>query len=82
MAGPFFANLGGFLMGLILGFPGILVDEVEITKWPRRSVVLPAGWTAIEIERLWIHGREASLTARHGAKAASLEFHSTPRQFA
>ena len=23
MAGPFFANLGGFLMGLILGFPGI-----------------------------------------------------------
>ena len=75
MAGPFFANLGGFLMGLILGFPGIAVDEGEVTGWPRRAVVLPAGWQAIEIERLWIHGREARLTARHGAKTATLEFH-------
>ena len=43
MAGPFFANLGGFLMGLILGFPGIAVDEGEVAGWPRRPVVLPAG---------------------------------------
>ena len=75
MAGPFFANLGGFLLGLILGFPGITVDEGEVTGWPRRSVVLPAGWQAIEIERLWIHGREARLTAHHGAQTATLEFH-------
>src|SRR4051794_25632836 len=57
MAGPFFANLGGFLLGLILGFPGITVDAGDVTGWPRRTVVLPTGWQAIEIERLWIHGR-------------------------
>ena len=41
MAGPFFANLGGFLMGLILGFPGIAVDEGEMTGWPRRAAYCP-----------------------------------------
>ena len=74
IAGPFFANLGGFLMGLILGFPGILVNEREPSGWPRRAVVLPAGWQAIEIERLWIHGREATLSARQGATSAMLSF--------
>ena len=28
-AGPFFANLGGFLMGLVLGFPGLFPDSGE-----------------------------------------------------
>ena len=74
MAGPFFANLGGFLMGLILGFPGLMVDEGEVAGWPRRTVVLPAGWDAIEIERIWVHGREAKLVARQGASSATLEF--------
>lgn len=75
IAGPFFANLGGFLMALILGFPGLAIDEGEATGWPQRAVVLPAGWQAIEIERLWIRGREARLRAHHGAQTATLEFH-------
>jgi trehalose/maltose hydrolase-like predicted phosphorylase len=75
MAGPFFANLSGFLLGLMLGFPGVLVDEDEPTTWPRRPVVLPSGWEAIEIERLWVHGREARLVARQGAPSAVLEFY-------
>ena len=75
MAGPFFANLGGFLMGLILGFPGIMLDEGEVAGWPRRKVVLPAGWDTIEIDRIWVHGRAARLVARQGAPSAVLEFH-------
>jgi trehalose/maltose hydrolase-like predicted phosphorylase len=74
VAGPFFANLGGFLMGLVLGFPGLSVDGGEAAGWPRRAVVLPAGWQAIEVERLWVRGREASLCARQGAPSAVLEF--------
>jgi trehalose/maltose hydrolase-like predicted phosphorylase len=74
MAGPFFANLSGFLLGLMLGFPGIMVDDDEPSEWPRRAVVLPSGWEAIEIERLWIHGREATLSAHQGAASAVLSF--------
>jgi trehalose/maltose hydrolase-like predicted phosphorylase len=72
VAGPFFANLGGFLASLILGFPGLRVGEEDPAGWARRPVVLPRGFEAIRVERLWIRGRPWSLEARHGATAARL----------
>jgi len=71
-AGPFFANLSGFLQGCLIGLPGLRIDDGDPQGWPRRPVVLPAGWDAIEVDRLWIHGRQARLTARHGAERATL----------
>jgi trehalose/maltose hydrolase-like predicted phosphorylase len=72
-AGPFFANMGGFLMALLLGFPGLKIGSGAPEEWPRHDVVLPQGWTSIEVERLWLHGRPARLVARQG-KRTSLEF--------
>ena len=71
-AGPFFANLGGMLLGLLYGFAGLVIDDGEPDRWPRRPVVLPQGWESIEVERLWVRGREARLIARHGADRAEL----------
>lgn len=71
-AGPFFANLAGFLMGLIFGFPGLFPDAGDPMNWARRPVVLPKGWSAIEVDRIWIHGRECRLIARDGAGRAEL----------
>jgi trehalose/maltose hydrolase-like predicted phosphorylase len=71
-AGPFFANLAGFLATLVLGLPGLRCAEGPPETWPRRPVVLPAGWRAIECDRLWIHGRPAQLRAVHGADRAEL----------
>jgi trehalose/maltose hydrolase-like predicted phosphorylase len=73
-AGPFFANMNGFLLSLLFGFPGIRPSGEEPEAWPARAVVLPAGWEAIEVDRLWIGGREARLVARQGAERAVLEF--------
>jgi len=73
-AGPFFANIGGFLISLILGFSGLEPSSDDISTWPRRPVVLPAGWQAIEIDRLWVRGRPVRLRAEHGAERAMLEF--------
>jgi len=72
MAGPFFANLGGFLMSLVMGFPGLRITASGFETWPERKVVLPRGWGAIEIERLWAQGQPVSLLAEHGAKRAIL----------
>ena len=66
-AGPFFANLGGFLMGLLTGFPGIQPGWSDAQDWARRTVTLPEGWTAIEAELVWIGGRPHKLVARQGA---------------
>ena len=71
-AGPFFANLGGMLLTLLYGLCGLVIDDGDPAEWPRRPVVLPAGWESIEVERLWVRGREARLTARHGADRAEL----------
>jgi trehalose/maltose hydrolase-like predicted phosphorylase len=74
MAGPFFANMGGFLMSLLMGFPCLRIGPGEPDSWPQGQVVLPRGWTAIEVERLWIRGRPARLVAAQG-KPAQLIFH-------
>ena len=71
-AGPFFANLGGFLTGLLYGLPGLRPTADDPAAWPRRKVVLPAGWEAIDIERVWIRGQPMRLVARQGAERAEL----------
>jgi len=71
-AGPFFANLGGMLLGMLFGLTGITPDDGDPAGWARRPIVLPQGWTAIEVERVWIRGKPARLTARQGAPSAEI----------
>jgi trehalose/maltose hydrolase-like predicted phosphorylase len=73
-AGPFFANLGGMLLGLLFGFTGLQIDDGDPERWARKPVVLPKGWQAIEVERVWVRGRHARLMARQGADRAELTF--------
>ena len=68
-AGPFFANMGGFLSSLVLGFPRLEPGEGEPETWSKAPAVLPAGWEAIEIDRIWVRGRPMRLEARHGEPA-------------
>gem|GEM_PF-219591 len=72
-ASPMLANLGAFLTSLLYGLPGILPTAADPRTWPERRVVLPAGWRAIEVERLWVRGRPTRLIAAHGAERARLE---------
>jgi len=72
-SGPFFANMGAFLSGLLYGLPGIRLGAGEPSEWPSRPVVLPQGWRSIEVERIWVRGKPMRLVARHGAERAILE---------
>ncbi|SFS30952.1 glycoside hydrolase family 65 protein [Brevundimonas viscosa] len=76
--GPFFANMGGFVTGLLFGLPGLKVTDADPEQWPSRPVVLPAGWEAIECDRLWVRGRPCRLRARQGAERAELMFATAP----
>jgi hypothetical protein len=71
-SGPFFANMGGFITGLMFGLPGLKISDADPKDWAQRPVVLPKGWDAIECDRLWIRGRAMRLVARHGADRADL----------
>jgi hypothetical protein len=74
VAGPFCANLSGFLLGCIYGYPGLVLGHGAPETWCARPVVMPAGWDGIEIERIWARGRPARLAADHDAEAARLEW--------
>ncbi len=71
-AGPFFANLGGFLLSLLTGFPGVQPGWGDAQGWARRAVTLPQGWAAIEVERIWMGGRPYKLVARQGDDRAEM----------
>ena len=77
-ASPMMANLGAFLGSLLYGLPGIRPNLDNPATWPERRVILPAGWRAIEVERLWVRGRPARLVAAHGADKARLELGPAP----
>jgi hypothetical protein len=72
VAGPFTANLGGFLLSCLFGLPGIRLGAGEPATWCQRPVVMPASWDGIEVERMWARGREARLVAEHGAERATI----------
>jgi len=67
------ADIGGFLTTLLYGYPGLRLAPGEPDTWVERGVVLPAGWKAINVERLWVRGEERRLTAVGGAPSAILE---------
>lgn len=72
-AGPFFANMGGFLSSLLLGFPRLEPSGQRPETWAREPAVLPAGWEAIEIDRVFIRGKPMKLVSRHGALTSLTE---------
>jgi protein-glucosylgalactosylhydroxylysine glucosidase len=72
VAGPFTANLAGFLTGCLYGLTGLQLHSGEPASWCHRDVTLPEGWDAIDVERLWIRGWPATLHAEHGADRARL----------
>ena len=75
MAGPFVANLAGFLYACLFGLTRLHPQQGDPATWCQPGpIVLPEGWEAIEVERVWVHGRPARLRARHGDERASVDF--------
>jgi hypothetical protein len=65
-AGPFTANLGGFLTSCLYGLTGMQLSSGDPATWFRRKVILPSGWDAIHSDSIWVRGRPVSLHAAHG----------------
>jgi hypothetical protein len=72
LAGPFTANLGGFLTSCLYGLTGLRLHDGEPASWFERRVVLPAGWDAIEANRLWMRRQPYGLRAEHNHERAQL----------
>jgi hypothetical protein len=72
LAGPFTANLGGFLTSCLYGLTGMRLHEGPPERWCERPVVLPEGWDAVHVDRVWARGLPMALHAAHGEERARL----------
>jgi protein-glucosylgalactosylhydroxylysine glucosidase len=73
VAGPFYANLSGFLLGCMYGLSHLRLGPGSPETWCREGpVVMPTLWEGIEIERVWAHGQPHHLLACHGDDRARL----------
>ena len=73
VAGPFFANLSGFILGCLLALPRLRIGPGEPSSWSENGpIVMPQTWTGIEVERIWVRGEPHRLEAEHGAERARL----------
>ena len=41
-------------------------------SWARHKVILPTGWSSVEVDRIGVRGEPMRLRARHGAGRAEL----------
>ena len=51
MANPMFANLGGYILGLLFGYPGIDLSFGEPDTWLATKALLPSNWQEIDVEQ-------------------------------
>lgn len=68
-----FANLSGYLTGLLYEFTGLQVGPGAPDSWAVHPVRLPEGWREIHVERVWVRGQEHALEARADADRATLQ---------
>jgi hypothetical protein len=74
VAGPFYANLSGFLLACTYGLGRLRLGPGAPATWCQDGpLVMPSAWDGVEIERVWAHGRPHRFLAVHGDERARLE---------
>jgi len=64
--GCFLTNYGSLLQTTMLGYTGLRISESDWRKYPAS---LPAGWSRIEVDRIFVRGEGKRLIATDGAPA-------------
>ena len=73
MPTPFLTGRGALLAGIMLGLTRLNLWESE-EKWLEGPITLPQGWEEITLQRVYLKGRPARVTAKHGATHAEIEW--------
>lgn len=71
-AAPFTANIGGFLTSCLYGLTGLRLHSGDPSTWFEREIVMPEGWDAVHVDRLFARGHARTMHAAHGDHRARL----------
>lgn len=74
----FLTACGALLNACMLGFTGLHPDSGEPSAWSSCPAVLPDGWEAITIDRVFLRGAAYSISVRSGASASLTPVNEVP----
>ena len=74
VAGPFYANLSGFILACTYGLGHLRLGPGAPTSWCQRGpIVMPQGWEGVEVERIWARGLPHRFRALDGDERSTIE---------
>jgi len=68
----FITGRGSLMAGLMLGLTRINFWKENLDDWFSGPIVMPEGWDGIVLEKVFLRGRPARITALHGAPRAEV----------
>jgi hypothetical protein len=70
----FLTGRGSLMTGLLMGLTRLDIWQEDFEKWFAGPIVMPEGWDGIVLEKVYLKGRCARITAMHGDAKAKIEW--------
>jgi protein-glucosylgalactosylhydroxylysine glucosidase len=70
----FLTGRGSLMSGLLMGLTHLDIWQEDMDKWFAGPIVMPEGWDGIVLEKVYLKGRSARITAMHGDAKAKIEW--------
>jgi protein-glucosylgalactosylhydroxylysine glucosidase len=70
----FITGRGSLMTGLLMGLTRLDIWQDDMEKWFAGPIVMPDGWDGIVLEKVYLKGKAARITAMHNATKAEIEW--------
>jgi protein-glucosylgalactosylhydroxylysine glucosidase len=70
----FITGRGSLMTGLLMGLTRLDIWQDDMEKWFAGPIVMPEGWDGIVLEKVYLKGKPARITAMHGDTKAKIEW--------
>ena len=68
----FITGRGSLMTGLLMGLTRLDIWQNDFDNWFAGPIVMPEGWDGIVLEKVYLKGRPARITAMHGDTKANI----------
>jgi protein-glucosylgalactosylhydroxylysine glucosidase len=70
----FLTGRGSLMAGLMMGLTKMDIWQENFEDWFSGPIVMPEGWEGVVLEKVYLKGKPARITAIHGAPRATVEW--------
>jgi trehalose/maltose hydrolase-like predicted phosphorylase len=70
----FLTGRGSLMTGLLMGLTRLDIWQEDFENWFAGPIVMPEGWEGIVLEKVYLKGKCARITAMHGDSKAKIEW--------